>query len=68
VSRTEFRTKLSYDVNGDEVTEMVPASEVVMSNTDARYVTFEIDVDWADEGLGHEHFGDLVYFLWKYRF
>lgn len=22
---------------------------------------------WAYEGLGHEHFGDLVYWLWKYR-
>ena len=56
----EFRTKLPYDVNGDGVTEMVPAIEVVMLNTDPRYVTFEIDVHWAYEGLGHEHFGDLV--------
>ncbi len=63
----EFRTKLPYDVNGDGVTEMVPAIEVVMLNTDPRYVTFEIDVHWAYEGLGHEHFGDLVYFLHKYR-
>jgi sugar phosphate isomerase/epimerase len=63
----EFRTKLPYDVNGDGVTELVPAIEVVMLNTDPRYVTFEIDVHWAYEGLGHEHFGDLVYFLWKYR-
>jgi sugar phosphate isomerase/epimerase len=63
----EFRTKLPYDVNGDGITEMVPAIEVVMLNTDPRYVTFEIDVHWAYEGLGHEHFGDLVYFLSKYR-
>jgi sugar phosphate isomerase/epimerase len=63
----EFRTKLDYDVNGDGITEKVPAIEVVILNTDPRYVTFEIDVHWAYEGLGHEHFGDLVYFLWKYR-
>ena len=63
----EFRTKLPYDVNGDGITEMVPAIEVGMLNTDPRYVTFEIDLDWAYEGLGHEHFGDLVYFLHKYR-
>ena len=62
----EFRTKLDYDVNGDGITEEVPAIEVVMLNTDPRYVTFEIDVHWAYEGLGHEHFGDLVYFLQKY--
>jgi len=63
----EFRTKLPYDVNGDGITEQVPAIEVVILNTDQRYVTFEIDVHWAYEGLGHEHFGDLVYFLHKYR-
>ena len=63
----EFATKLAYDVNGDGITEMVPAIEVVILNTDPRYVTFEIDVHWAYEGLGHEHFGDLVYFLHKYR-
>ena len=62
----EFRTKLEYDVNGDGLKEMVPAIEVVMLNTDPRYVTFEIDIHWAYEGLGHEHFGDLVYFLQKY--
>lgn len=62
----EFRTKLDYDVNGDGLTEKVPAIEVVMLNTDPRYVTFEIDIHWAYEGLGHEHFGDLVYFLQKY--
>jgi sugar phosphate isomerase/epimerase len=62
----EFRTKLEYDVNGDGLTEKVPAIEVVMLNTDPRYVTFEIDVHWAYEGLGHEHFGDVVYFLQKY--
>ena len=62
----EFRTKLDYDVNGDGLTEKVPAIEVVMLNTDPRYVTFEIDVHWAYEGLGHEHFGDLVYFIQKY--
>jgi len=63
----EFRTKLDYDVNGDGVTEKVPAIEVVILNTDPRYVTFEIDVHWAYEGLGHEHFGDLLNFLSKYR-
>jgi sugar phosphate isomerase/epimerase len=62
----EFATKLAYDVNGDGVTEMVPAIEVVLLNTDPRYVTFEIDIHWAYEGLGHAHFGDLVHWLSKY--
>ena len=56
----EFRTKLPYDVNGDGVTQTVPAIEVVMLNTDPRNASSEIDVHWAYEGLGHEHFGDLV--------
>jgi sugar phosphate isomerase/epimerase len=62
----EFATKLSYDVTGDGVPETVPALEVVIRNTDPRYVTFEIDVHWALEGLGYDKQPELLAFLRKY--
>lgn len=37
--------------------------EVVMRNTNPKWVTFEVDIHWALEGLGYDQTSQLLSFL-----
>lgn len=47
----EFATMYPYDLDGDGVTEPTPVIEILLAETDPRYVDFEIDIHWARIGL-----------------
>lgn len=47
----EFTTTYPYDIDGDGDLEETPVIEILMAETDPRYVTFEIDIHWARVGL-----------------
>ena len=47
----EFTTTYPYDLDGDGDTEQTSVIEILMAETNPRYVTFEIDVHWARVGL-----------------
>lgn len=47
----EFTTTYAYDIDGDGDLEQTPVIEILMAETDPRYVTFEIDIHWARVGL-----------------
>jgi sugar phosphate isomerase/epimerase len=61
-----FLVKVMYDTNGDGVDELVPVQEVMMLNTDPRYVGWEVDIHWALVGLDLNQ-DALVAFLQKYN-
>jgi sugar phosphate isomerase/epimerase len=61
----QFQIKFMYDTNGDGVQELTSAEEVMMLNTDPRYVTWEVDIHWALVGLNLDN-DALVAFLKKY--
>ncbi|HXV32929.1 MAG TPA: hypothetical protein VD769_02875 [Gaiellaceae bacterium] len=64
----EFSTRHAYDIDGDGDTEMVPAIEIMIANTNPDWVAFEIDIHWARVGLGTDAAGfeELIAFLEKY--
>ncbi len=47
----EFTTMYPYDIDGDGDLEQTPMVEIVLANTDPRYVSLELDVHWARVGL-----------------
>lgn len=47
----EFTTKYPYDIDGDGDLEDTPVIEILIAETDPRYVSFEIDIHWARVGL-----------------
>ena len=60
-----FTTMFMYDTNGDGVKELASAEEVMMLNTDPRYVGWEVDIHWALVGFNLDQ-DALVAFLKKY--
>lgn len=47
----EFTTTYLYDLDGDGDLEETPVVEIVLAETDRRYVSLELDVHWARVGL-----------------
>nr|WP_274388035.1 TIM barrel protein [Salsipaludibacter albus] len=47
----EFTTTYMYDLDGDGDLEETPVIEIVLAETDPRYVSLELDVHWARIGL-----------------
>ena len=47
----EFTTMYDYDVDGDGDTEPTPVIEILLNETNPKYVAFEIDIHWARVGL-----------------
>lgn len=57
----EFTTTYLYDIDGDGELEETPVVEIVLAETDPRYVSLELDVHWARVGLaGGRGSGDLA--------
>jgi sugar phosphate isomerase/epimerase len=62
----EFNTQYDAPGAGGKTTKM-RFIEVIMANTDPRYVHFQIDVHWARVGMGLDKFDDLLAFLQAHR-
>jgi sugar phosphate isomerase/epimerase len=62
----EFNTQYDVPGAGGKTTKM-RFIEVVMAETDPRYVHFQIDVHWARVGFGLDRFDDLLAFLQAHR-
>jgi sugar phosphate isomerase/epimerase len=60
-----FTTKFMYDADRDGDEELTAAQEVMMLNTDRRYVAWEIDIHHALTAFGKDN-DQLVSFLDKY--